>query len=440
MGPVDVSRLLDDGPWTGYQRWLVMLAALTIIFDGIDNQLLGIAIPSLLVEWGVARSAFSPVVSLGFVGMMIGGATAGLAGDRFGRRSALLGSVTLFGAATLAVVAVEGIASLAALRLVAGIGLGGAIPNAATLAAEYVPARRRPFAVTLTIVCVPLGGTLAGLIAVPALPAIGWRGLFALGGVAPLLAVFALARVLPESPHYLARHPARWPELRRVLARMRRPVMDDAAFSLPGAKPATRTRLADLVAPGLARDTVALWAAFISCLLAVYLGLSWLPTIITASGLSSAVASTSIMLFNLGGVAGAIAGGAVIGRFGSRATMLTMAALAAGGAATLAATPLGPAAPLLPLYLLLTLTGGLINAVQTTMYALAAHIYPASIRATGVGAAASIGRFGAILSGYAGPWLLDLAGTPTFFAGMAAAVGVAVIALAAIGRHIAARA
>jgi hypothetical protein len=66
--PVDIGRLLDDGRWGGYQRWLVFLTALTIVFDGIDNQLLGIVIPTLMREWGAPRSAFAPIVSLGYHG------------------------------------------------------------------------------------------------------------------------------------------------------------------------------------------------------------------------------------------------------------------------------------------------------------------------------------------------------------------------------------
>ena len=87
---VDLGHLLDDGRWSGYQKWLVFLTALTIIFDGIDNQLLGVSIPTIMTEWPVPRGAFAPVVALGYLGMMLGGAAAGLAGDRFGRRTALL--------------------------------------------------------------------------------------------------------------------------------------------------------------------------------------------------------------------------------------------------------------------------------------------------------------------------------------------------------------
>ena len=103
---VDIGQLLDTARWSGYSKFLVSLVALTVVFDGIDNQLLGIVIPTIMEEWKVARSAFAPVVSLGYMGMMIGGAAAGVAGDRIGRRTALLASMVLFGAATLSVVVV----------------------------------------------------------------------------------------------------------------------------------------------------------------------------------------------------------------------------------------------------------------------------------------------------------------------------------------------
>lgn len=72
--------------------------------------------------------------------------------------------------------------------------------------------------VSATIVCVPLGGMLAGLFAHEVLPRYGWRGLFFAGGALPLVLGFVLVRALPESPRYLARRPARWPELGALLA------------------------------------------------------------------------------------------------------------------------------------------------------------------------------------------------------------------------------
>jgi AAHS family 4-hydroxybenzoate transporter-like MFS transporter len=386
--------------------WLVFLVALTIVVDGFDNQLLGITIPSLMAEWGVPRSAFASVVSLGTLGMMVGGAAAGVVGDRAGRKTALLGSTALFGLATLAVsVAADTVTTFGMLRFVAGIGLGGAIPNAASLAAEYVPVVHRPIAVTLTIVCVPLGGVLAGLLAVPGLPALGWRGMFAAGGAVPLLLAAVLMRALPESPRYL--ESARTHESSRALF--------------------THDRR---------RDTFALWLAFLSCMLAVYLAFSWLPSILASAGLGAAAASSSLTAFNLGGVIGAIACGALMTRFGSKVTMLTAAGGAIASAMALGVTPITEQTSVVAILALLTVTGGLINAVQTALYALAAHVYPTTLRARGVGAAAAVGRTGAILSGYAGPWALELGGSAAFFVIMAGAMSLALLGLALVRRHV----
>ena len=437
--PIDVDRVLNDGRWTGYQQWLVFLTALTIIFDGFDNQLLGVALPTIMREWSVARGAFAPVVSLGYLGMMIGGTLAGYAGDRIGRRNALLGCLALFGIATIVVAMVNDVGTLGILRLIAGVGLGGAMPNAAALAAEYVPLRQRPFAVTLAIVCVPLGATLAGVAALAALPTIGWRGLFVIGGTTPIVGALLLIRLMPESPRYLVRHPSRWRELAALLRRMGHDVPDQSTFVQPVDSAVSRPSLTSIFGRELRIDTFALWGAFFSCLLAVYLGFSWLPTILTGAGLPSSVASTGLTAFNLGGVVGALVGGKLLTRFGSRIIMVGMTAGAVVCALVMSRMSITAESAVLPILVMLTLTGGLINAVQTTMFALAAHVYPTPIRAGGVGTVVAFGRLGAILVGYAGPWALEYRGSESFFWLMAAALVVTCVSLATVRRHVPAR-
>src|SRR4029079_19003702 len=97
--------------------------ALAIVLDGMDNQLLGNVIPTLMREWSLPRSAFTTVVALGPLGMMIGGAAGGTLGDRIGRRTALLCSVLSFAGPTLAIAAVDGVAMLGICRFLAGLGL-----------------------------------------------------------------------------------------------------------------------------------------------------------------------------------------------------------------------------------------------------------------------------------------------------------------------------
>src|SRR4051812_5123724 len=431
----DVGHLLDHAPIGAYQRWLIFLTALTVVFDGIDNQLLGIVIPTLMREWSVPRSAFAPLVSLGYLGMMIGGAAAGIAGDRVGRRTALLGSMAMFGAMTLAAVTATAPGQLGWLRLLAGIGLGGAMPNAAALAAEFVPLRRRPIAVTVTIVCVPLGATIAGLLGIRMLPLVGWRALFMAGGIVPLVAAMALWRLLPESPRFLARVPSRWPELRRLLVRMGHHVGADASFVDPSEHPIERASIRALFARGFRVDTLALWGAFFFCLLAVYSGFSWLTALLSGAGFTPSSANTGITAFNLGGVVGALAGGVAIARAGSRGPMLSMAAGAVVCALALSRMSLSPRDSL-SIIAMLTVLGGLINGVQTTMYALAAHVYPGPVRATGVGTAVAFGRIGAIVTGYAGSWAIGYRGSASFFGMIAVAMTFTFVALAVVRRHV----
>jgi len=435
MKPVDVGSLLDAGPWSGYQKLLVGVTALAIVLDGFDNQLLGIAILPLMGEWGAPRAAFAPVLAGGMIGMMVGGALGGLVGDRIGRRAALLASVASFGALTALTPLVDDVVALGVLRFFTGLGLGGAMPNSAALASEYVPGRHRPFAVTLTIVCIPVGGTLAGLVGAQILPQFGWRVLFLVGGLVPLALAAVLWQMLPESPRYLARRQERWPELTTLLRRLGHDVPPDAAFSDAAEPSVARASPRELVAPGFRRDTLALSASFFFCLLSVYVGINWVPSMLAGAGFDVGVASNGLAAFNLGGVAGATVGALVMRRAGSRVTMLAMTAGAVAGAVVMAVVPLG-AQPTLVVLALLAWTGGLINAVQTTMYALAAHVYPTAIRATGVGTAVAVGRLGGVLSTYAGSWALDAGGPSQLFALLAVTMTVVLVALASVRRHI----
>jgi AAHS family 4-hydroxybenzoate transporter-like MFS transporter len=430
----DVGALLDEGGWSGYQKLLVAATALTIIFDGLDNQLLSAAIPAMMAEWSLPRSAFASVLAAALVGMMVGGFLGGYIGDRVGRRVALLASVASFGGLTLVASLATDIGTLTALRFFAGLGFGGAMPNAAALASEYVPLGRRPLAVTVTIVCIPLGGTLAGVLGALILPVFGWRALFFIGGVLPLLLAMLLWRLLPESPRYLARQRARWPELAAILRRCGHPVGAEAEFVDSRERAIDRASVGALLAPEFRRDTLAIGAAFFFCLLSVYMAVTWVPSLLTGAGFDVALANYGLTAFNLGGVVGALGGAMVFSRLGSRVPMLAMTAGAIAGCLFLAGTSIDQQSTTVVLTML-AWTGGLINAVQTTMYALAAHLYPAGIRATGVGTAVAVGRIGGVVSPYAGAWALE-SGPSTMFALIAGTLSAVFAALAAVRNHI----
>jgi AAHS family 4-hydroxybenzoate transporter-like MFS transporter len=480
MTTIDVAKVLDEGRWTGYQKLLIFGTALAIILDGIDNQLLPNAIPKLMEEWGRPRGAFLGALGWGPFGMMIGGLVGGVLGDRLGRRTALLGSVVTFAFLTFAIAFVPtgAVDMLGLMRFLAGVGLGGAMPNAATLASEYVPRKQRPFAVTMTIICIPLGGVVAAEMAAWIIPDYGWRALFQAGGVLPLILAAVLWKVLPESPRYLAARKERWPELTRVLRKMGHDVPDDAVYAdAAGSAAPTKSGSAIyyiLVVAGIMAlwqlgfvtgalvyaavaaalillalairefsppyrlDTAGLFGSFFFCLMVNYVIIQLLVTLLTdkeLGGFALPAANRALSISNIGGVVGALFGALLIQRFGSRITMMGMSAIAIGTSVVLAGMGLDPMKAGL-LLLLIGVTGALLNGVQTTMYALATNVYPTEIRGTGVGAAVAVGRIGNVLAVYVGNYAIDVGQARGYFLSLAILMGLVLVSLAFVRRHI----
>ena len=354
----------------------------------------------------------------------------GVLGDRVGRKIALVGSVILFGLATAAIALAHGPSDISLYRFIAGLGLGGALPAATTLIAEFTPKRRRSLSVMLGIVCIPIGGMIGGLLAAQLLPVYGWRSLFVVSGLAPMVVALVLAFALPESPQYL---------LRRGADRRR---LDASVRALGGAVPAgshfvdqcdatiARASFGALFEGAYRRSTLALSLAFFFCLLPVYVLYAWAPT---SKGIDIKLASLGLSLFNFGGVAGCIAAAWAIGRYGSRIGILTMAGAAALGAAILSLIPLSASSQsvLMPL---LFVEGFFLLGAQGSLYALATHVYPTSIRSTGVGAAAGFGRAGAIVSAYIGSAALGY-GSEAFFGVIVTCLVLTFVAVGVVNLH-----
>lgn len=410
----ELDSSLESGPWTTRQKAVVALTASAVIFDGVDIQVVGFAIPAISQSWNLAKSHFASVLAAGLFGVAVGSALGGLEGDRLGRRPALILNVFLFAAATLGMADAHSLPQLFLLRFIAGLGIGGVLPNAATLTSEFTPLRRRPFATTITIVCIPLGGVLAGILASSLLPAHSWRALFLVAGLLPLLHGCLLLAFLPESPSFL-------------LQKSTNAVRQTSAG---------RASPAELFRAGFARDTVALWASFFFCLLTVYLAFNWLPSILLNTQYAGKEASRALAFHNFGGIFGAIGVGWCIGFRGSRVPMSVSALVAICSALTLAWLTHGTPASHVVLLAAICIQGAAVNAVQTTLYALATQLYPTPVRSTGVAFALAIGRTGAVVSSYLGASLLALR-TSNYFAVAACTMCVVLVAMQCIRRHIA---
>lgn len=408
-----VKALIDEGKWTRPQKLSALLAAGAITLDGLDIQILGFAVPAISQEWNLEKSSFALIFAISLLAVAAGTFVGGFIGDKFGRRRAIIAAVLWFGLSTLLLATSHSLGMLFFWRLVSGLGIGAALPNATAFIAETTPERRRTSVIAATIVCIPLGGVLGGVIAAHILPFFSWRVLIAIAGVLPLLLSGLLLFALPESPRFLAAQPNGRARLLKELAKFGLPVDSDTEF-LPDTTVVKNEGIATLIRPPYRRDTFSLWAAFGLCLVSIYFVFNWLPSMLSTLGLNAAAASNGLGIYNLGGVIGSILLGIWMNRSGSRIPLIFATLGSVASALWLALYLVTPAAGSLLLSFQLGTHGFFANAVQTALYALAAHIYPTQFRSRGVAAASAFGRTGAILSAFLGGKALHHSGSTYF--------------------------
>ncbi|WP_165793660.1 MFS transporter [Hyphococcus luteus] len=432
---VNIAALIDDGDWAGYQKLIVALAALAFIVDGLANHVLGLAIPALIADWGEQRDAFAKVAALSMAGVGIGAVCGGALGDRFGRRFGLILSIAVFGAATLVATLAVNTHQLMWIRFIDGLALGAAIPNGAALVSEFTPAKRRPIAIALGMVFIPVGGFLSGVLGSFVLPVLGWKGLFLIAGALSMGVSALLFAALPESPRFLSRCKDRRKELLTVLRRCKYEIADDAELIDEEATTASAS-VKELFGAGIRRDTLALWIAFFFCLLGAYAVFSWVPTMLSERGFNLAQTSAGMTAYNLGGCIGGVFSGWIIISIGTRNISYIIGVGGVLSALLLAILPLDPRAGLLVPAIALVVMGVFSAGLHNLVYTLAATIYPPTVKATGVGAAAGLGRLGAVASSFAGTIALTAGGSTGYFVLIAVSTMISVTAAAFVSRQI----
>jgi AAHS family 4-hydroxybenzoate transporter-like MFS transporter len=380
-----IERFIDERRIGGLQMRVFVLCGLAVFAEGYDAQAIGFVAPVIAKEWRLLPGALGPTFAAGVAGLALGAILIAPLADRLGRRPILLASSLACGLMTLATAFASGLTPLLALRLLTGLGLGGAMANAISLTAEYSPAKRRGAAVAIMFCGFALGSAAAGAAAARLIDVFSWRSVFVAGGVGTLLVTGVLAIWLPESLRFLA--------LKGQQSRMIRlmPELAASAPSPPSREP-PQPGFAALFANGRARMTLLLWGVFFANLLDLYFLINWLPTTINAAGLSIRFAIAAATMLQLGGICGALTLGPLMDRFGPY-IVLPLANL--GTAICIVAIGLAGASA--PLTLLGAFGAGVgVIGCQNCSHALAASLYSTPMRARGIGAAHAVGRLGSI--------------------------------------------
>lgn len=178
----------------------VLICTVVTVMEGYSLIVYGSVVPLLLADGtlGLSPASAGIVGSLVYVGMFFGAFGAGMIGDRVGRQPVLLVCITVFGLGLLAAGLAGSAEALGIARLASGLGVGGAVVTALAIARGHATANRVGLVVNITMAGIPIGGTIAALVGIVVMPALGWRPMFHIGALLTLAILLVAAAMRLE--------------------------------------------------------------------------------------------------------------------------------------------------------------------------------------------------------------------------------------------------
>ena len=379
---LDVTQVVDRQPVRLFLLGVLFLCTLVTLADGYNISVIAFAAPGLVQAWHLDRAALGPLFSSSLVAGLIGPFLFGALGDRIGRRSAMIAAVLIIGIFGVISGYCTSLVPLLITRFIAGIGMSGALAVTVAAVNEFAPRRLRATFVTIVFSGTTIGSGLPGLVAPTLVAEQGWESLFFIGGVVPVVLAMAIYLFLPETPKFLCLDSARHGELARLLRRLdpRLVLADDERFVLGGESAAAGSSVGQLFAGRLALLTPLLWFGAFVAQMVFHSFNTWLPTLMTDTGVPFGQASHMVVLFQFLGTLG----GWVIARPLDRFGMLPCTTLYVLSIPVVAGLGLaGHSAATLTV--LVSLAGICILGLHFAQVACVSNVYPTSVRAFGVG-------------------------------------------------------
>lgn len=388
---VNINELIDKASFTSFHWKVLIWCLLIIIFDGYDLVIYGVALPLLMQQWSLTAVEAGLLASAALFGMMFGAMIFGTLSDKLGRKKTILICVTLFSGFTFIGAFAKGPTEFAILRFIAGLGIGGVMPNVVALMTEYAPKKIRSTLVAIMFSGYAIGGMTSALLGAWLVKDMGWQIMFLLAGI-PLLLLPLIWKFLPESLAFLVKS-NQSEQAKSIVSKIAPQTQVNANTQLVlNESTTTEAPVRALFQQGRTFSTFMFWIAFFMCLLMVYALGSWLPKLMLQAGYSLGASMLFLFALNIGGMVGAIGGGALADRFHLKPVITIMFII--GSAALIL---LGINSPQFILYSLIAIAGAATIGSQILLYTFVAQFYPTALRSTGMGWASGIGRIGAII-------------------------------------------
>ncbi|WP_277058057.1 MFS transporter [Trichlorobacter lovleyi] len=397
---VNVNEVFDNIPFSPYQTAVCLLCFCIVFLDGFDLTVIGVALPKIAEHLNAKPSELGLALSAGQLGPMIGAVLLGMLADRVGRKKTMFCSAIVFGFFTYMTTHITSVEELAAYRFLAGLGMGGAIPNALAFGTEYAPARIRTSLSLYMWAGMPCGAMIAGFAASWLLPHYGWQSVFIVGGIAPVIIAFLVLALLPDSLHHLVRTGTAksLAKAREILARIdtSSPLSADIELTVTSQTKEKGGSLKSLFTDNRLLTTILLWILFYMSFYLLWILFSWVPTLLKKSGASVQQYSIGFAFIHLGSVVAILCIGRCMDKY-NKLNVVKYVFLAAFFA-MLAFGYFSSGYPFAVVIVVSVLAGLFVNGGNSALMGLASAVYPAEIRATGIGWAYGIGKIGSFLA------------------------------------------
>lgn len=431
MTTVNVNAVIDQAKFTPFHWTILLWCLLIIIFDGYDLVIYGVVLPLLMQEWSLTSVQAGMLASTALCGMMFGAMLFGALADKIGRKNVILICVTFFSGFTFLGAFASSPFEFGILRFLAGLGIGGVMPNLVALTSEYAPKRIRSTLVGTMFSGYAIGGILSALIGSYLIESQGWQIMFLIAGI-PLLLLPVIWKFLPESLTFLVKT-GKNEQAHRIIQKIspEQTTTSSTRLTLNDDNVPTGSSVKGLFQQGRAFNTLMFWVLFFMCLLMVYALSSWLPKLMLAAGYSLGKSILFLLALNVGAMIGSIGGGILSDKFHLKPVIMGM--LMAG---VVALVGLGFNSPAYVLYGLVTVAGAATIGTSILLYSYVAQFYPLSVRSTGIGCASGVGRIGAIVGPILTGMLLTLNLPHTMnFVMIAIPAMIAIFAILSLKRH-----